>query len=75
MSKAIGLILTIAGLVLAVWFVQKLLLPGPVLLSIFLVAAMAVAMISVGLRYLLKVQNKTPKGEPPSGKPEGDKQS
>jgi hypothetical protein len=53
-SKAIGLMLTIAGLVLAVWFVQMLLLPGPAPLTSFVVAAIAVAMLSVGLRYLLR---------------------
>jgi hypothetical protein len=48
--------LTIAGLVLVVWFVQMLMLPGPAPLTSFVVAAIAVAMISVGLRYLLKTK-------------------
>ena len=56
MSKALGLMLTIAGLVLVVWFVQMLMLPGPAPLTSFVVAAIAVAMISVGLRYLLKTK-------------------
>jgi membrane protein implicated in regulation of membrane protease activity len=72
-SKAIGLMLTIAGLVLAVWFARMLLEPGPAPLTSFVVAAIAVAMISVGLRYLLKARNKTPKGEPPEERLEGDK--
>ncbi len=53
-SKAIGFILTIAGLVLAVW-----LRPGcspccrePAPLPTFVVAAIAFAMISVGIRSL-----------------------
>ena len=54
MSKAIGFILTIAGLVLGVWFVEMLMLPGPAPLYSFVVAAIAVAMVSVGMRYLLR---------------------
>ncbi len=54
MSKPIGLMLTIVGLILAVWFVQQLLLPGPAALTAFIIAAMAVAMLSVGIRYILK---------------------
>ena len=71
MSKAIGLMLTIAGLVLAVWFVQMLMLPGPAPLTSFVVAAIAVAMISVGTRYLLK--SKTPDATPQESGPKGDK--
>lgn len=46
--------LTVAGLILASWFVQMLLVPGPAGLETFVVAAIAVAMISVGVRYILK---------------------
>ena len=66
--------LTIAGLVLGVWFVQIELLAGPAPMSSFLVAAMAVAMLSVGLRYMLKAQGKSPNDEPPHLRPEGVKQ-
>ena len=58
MTKALGLMLTITGLMLATWFVQMLLYPGPAPLQIFIVAAMAVAMISVGARYILKSSKK-----------------
>ncbi len=54
MSKAIGFILTITGLVLAVWFVQIVSQPDPAPLPAFVVAAVCVAMISVGVRYILK---------------------
>ena len=54
MARAIGLMLTVAGLILAVWFIQNLILPGPAPLEIFVVAAIAVAMISVGVRYIFK---------------------
>jgi membrane protein implicated in regulation of membrane protease activity len=57
-TKAIGLMLTIAGLILAVWFVQMLAAPGPAPLETFIVAAIAVAMISVGMRYILKSPQK-----------------
>jgi membrane protein implicated in regulation of membrane protease activity len=64
-SKAIGLTLTITGLMLAVWFVTLMLqfnwMP-PV--EYFIVAAMAVAMISVGVRYILKSPKKKSKPEP-----------
>jgi hypothetical protein len=46
--------LTIAGLILALWFVQMLMLPGPAPLTTFVVAAIAFAMIAVGVRYILK---------------------
>ena len=63
-SKAIGLMLTIVGLILAVWFVQQILLPGPAELTAFIIAAMAVAMLSVGIRYILKPKPlKKPKPE------------
>jgi len=54
MSKAIGLILTITGLMLGWYFVQMTMQPGPAPLPSFVVAAMAVAMISVGIRYTFK---------------------
>jgi hypothetical protein len=53
-SKGIGLMLTIAGAILAVWFVQMMTLPDPAPLPAFVVAAIAAAMISVGIRYILK---------------------
>jgi hypothetical protein len=57
--------LTIAGLVLALWFVQMLQAPGPAPLHVFIVAVIAVAMISVGVRYILKSpRKKKPQGEP-----------
>lgn len=53
-SRGIGLMLTIAGAILAAWFVQMMLLPDPAPLPAFVVAAIAAAMISVGVRYILK---------------------
>jgi zinc transporter ZupT len=60
-AKGIGLMLTIAGAILAVWFVQMLTLPDPAPLTAFVVAAIAAAMISVGIRYILKSNKKKPK--------------
>jgi hypothetical protein len=54
MSKPIGFILTITGLTLAAWFFQMITLPGPAPLHTFPVGAIALAMISVGVRYVLK---------------------
>ena len=54
MSKPIGIMLTIAGLVLGAWFARQAMMPGPVQLPAFIVAAIAAAMISVGVRYILK---------------------
>lgn len=54
MSKAIGLMLTITGLMLGWYVVQMMMGPGLTPLPVFIVAAMAVAMISVGVRYILK---------------------
>lgn len=54
MSKAIGLILTITGLMLGWYVVQTMMVPGPAPLSSFIVAAIALAMLSVGVRYILK---------------------
>jgi len=54
MSKAIGLILTITGLMLGWYFVQMVMVPGPAPLPSFVVAAIALAMLSVGVRYILK---------------------
>lgn len=64
LSKAIGFILTIAGLVLAIWFFQAAALPGPALLPNFVIAAMAAAMVMVGVRYILKSNATKPKPEP-----------
>ena len=63
MSKPIGLMLTITGAILAVWFVQQILAPGPAPLQAFIVAAMSVAMVSVGLRYVFKKSAMKPKPE------------
>lgn len=60
-SKGIGLMLTIAGAILAVWFVQMMTLPDPAPLPAFVVAAIAAAMISVGIRYILKSNKKKAK--------------
>lgn len=58
MSKAIGLILTITGLMLGWFTVQMMLAPDPTPLPVFIVAAIAIAMLSVGVRYILKRPNK-----------------
>jgi hypothetical protein len=63
-SKAIGFILTITGLVLAVWFIRIVMAPSLAPLQAFVVAAMAVAMVSVGVRYILKdSKKKKPEGK------------
>ncbi len=69
-SKAIGFILTIAGLVLAVWFFQMAALPGPAPLPNFVVGAIAAAMIMVGIRYILKTHTRKPRPDaaPKTGK-------
>jgi hypothetical protein len=67
MSKAIGLILTTTGLMLGWYCVQMGLQPGPVPLPVFVVAAMAVAMLAVGVRYILKP--KPPKKSKEGGSP------
>jgi hypothetical protein len=60
-SRAIGFILTITGAVLGVWFVQMLVVPGPAPLPTFVVAAISAAMISVGIRYIIKSGSKKKK--------------
>ncbi len=60
MSKAIGLILTITGLMLGWYFMQTIMQPGPAPLPSFIIAAIALAMISVGIRYILKRSQKKP---------------
>jgi hypothetical protein len=65
MSKAIGLILTITGLMLGWYFVQNIMLPGPAQLPIFVIAAIALAMISVGVRYILRSSKKKPQAGSP----------
>jgi len=60
MSKAAGLILTITGLMLGWHFVQTILLAGQAPLPSFIIAAIAMAMISVGARYILKPSKKKP---------------
>lgn len=69
MSKAIGLILTITGLMLGWYFIQMISQPGPAPLPSFVVAAIAVAMISVGIRYILKSGGKSKKKKPEEGSP------
>jgi hypothetical protein len=65
-TKAIGLMLTIAGLILAIWFVRIVLLPNLAPLQAFVVGAIALAMVSVGVRYILKgSKKKKPKTEGP----------
>ncbi len=66
MSKAIGLILTITGLMLGWYFVQMTMQPGPAPLASFVVAAMAVAMISVGIRYAFKLKRANPEQGSPT---------
>jgi hypothetical protein len=63
-SKALGLMLTMVGLILAWWFLQMTLAPGPAGLETFVVAAIAVAMLSVGIRYILKSPPKKKKTHP-----------
>ncbi len=70
MSKAIGLTLTITGAILAWWFFQQLIAPQQTPLPAFIVAAMSVAMISVGLRYIVrKSPPKKPKTKTPAKNP------
>ena len=54
MTKAVGFILTITGLLLLVSFLQVAQQPGPAPLPYFIVFAIAVMMLSVGVRYILK---------------------
>jgi len=54
MSRAIGLILTITGAVLIIWFAERIISPEPAAAPVFLVGAIGLAMVSVGLRYLFK---------------------
>ena len=54
MTKAVGLILTITGLLLLVSFLQVTQQPGPPPLPYFVVFAIAVMMLSVGVRYILR---------------------
>jgi len=63
MSKAIGLMLTITGLMLGWYSVQMMMGPGLTPLPVFIVAAISVAMISVGIRYILKSPRKTKQKE------------
>ena len=70
MSKPIGLILTITGLMLAWYFIQMIMQPGPAPLPSFVVAAIALMMISVGIRYILKSPPKKKKKKPEEGSPQ-----
>jgi hypothetical protein len=66
-SKGIGITLVLVALILGVWFVQMMRLPDPAPLTSYVVAAVAVAMLSVGIRYIVKSNKKKPKpGEGPA---------
>jgi len=65
MTKALGLMLTITGLMLGWYFVQMTLAPGPAPLPSFVVAAIAVMMLAVGIRYVLKPKKVNPQEGPP----------
>ncbi len=65
-SKGIGIMLTVAGAILAVWFFGMVTQPDPAPLPSFVVAAIAAAMISVGIRYILKARKKPKTGEGPA---------
>jgi TRAP-type C4-dicarboxylate transport system permease small subunit len=60
MSRAIGLILVITGLVLGVWFVQSALPSRPIPWPNYIVAALAAAMVSVGARYVFRKASPAP---------------
>jgi hypothetical protein len=65
MTKAVGFILTITGLLLLVSFLQVAQQPGPAPLPYFIDFAIAVMMLSVGMRYILRgFATKTPQHEP-----------
>ena len=61
--------LTITGLMLGWYFIQNIMMPGPAPLPSFVVAAIAVAMISVGARYIIKSPTKKKK-KPEEGSPQ-----
>ncbi len=63
LARAIGLILTITGIMLALWFFQTFAAPGPAPLFSYIVAAIGLAMLSVGVRYIFKTPN-PPKSPP-----------
>ena len=54
MTKAVGLLLTVTGLLLLIAFMQAAWPEGPTPLPYFVVFAIAVMMLSVGVRYILK---------------------
>jgi hypothetical protein len=58
MARAIGLILTITGAVISIWFGQLLLAPEPAPAASFAAGAIGLAMVSVGIRYLIKGANR-----------------
>ena len=62
-SKGVGLVLTLTGLLLAWYVIQAITLPGPAPLPGFVIAAIALAMISIGVRYTLKGGSKKQKRE------------
>lgn len=66
MTKALGLMLTIIGAILAWWFVQQLLAETLTPFPAFIVAAIAVAALSVGIRYLLRKKPKKTASDNPS---------
>jgi hypothetical protein len=66
-AKGIGITLILVGLILGAWFVQTMRLPDPAPLTSYVIAAIAVAMLAVGIRYILKSSKKKPKpGEGPA---------
>jgi hypothetical protein len=54
MTRAVGFILTITGFLLLVSFLQVAQQPGPAPLPYFIVFAIAVMMLSVGMRYVFR---------------------
>lgn len=64
MTKAVGLLLTVTGLLLLVSFMQVSWREGPVPLPYFVVLAIAVMMLSVGVRYILRGFATKPKLKP-----------
>ena len=54
MTKAVGLLLTVTGLLLLVSFMQVAWRDGPVPLPYYVILALAVMMLSVGVRYILR---------------------
>ena len=60
-ARGVGIMLVLVGLMLGAWFLQMMGLPDPAPLTAYVVAAIAVAMLSIGIRYILKSKKKQPK--------------